>query len=169
VRLPWPAVAGGTLVVALGAAGLVRGAVPQEPASAASSDADPMTVTGVYIRPPVPPTKSAAAYFTVRNNTDADDTLVSVTTGAGAEATLHTVGPDGSMSATATGAVVPAHRSLVLSPGTGHVMLESLFGTLRGGDRVSVALQFRDSGTVDVTAPVIPFGQPAPTSPGAPK
>ncbi|SHH30854.1 hypothetical protein SAMN05443575_3676 [Jatrophihabitans endophyticus] len=167
MRLPWPALAGGTLVLAVGAAGLVRGAVPQSAAAdSGPADVDPITVTGAYVRPPVPPTKLAAAYFAVRNNTGTPDELTDVTTGAGADATLHTLDSSGAMSATGT-AVIPAHGRLVLSPGKGHLMIGKLFGTLRGGDEVNISLQFQSAGSVDVVARVIPYDQPAPT--GAPK
>ena len=56
-----------SLVAALGVAGLIRGAVAQSPASSGSpaSDAGPIVVTNAYVRAPVPPSRTAAAYFTV--------------------------------------------------------------------------------------------------------
>ena len=167
MRLPWPAVAGGTLVLAVGAAGLVRGAMPQAPASdSASSSANPITVTGAYVRPPAPPTELAGAYFTIRNNTGSPDTLTGVTTGAGADAVLHKTDASGAMSAS-NSAVVPAHGTLALTVGKAHVMISRLFGPLKAGSDVNISLQFENAGPVDVVAPVVPYGQPAPT--GAPK
>jgi copper(I)-binding protein len=162
VRLPWPAVAGGALVVALGAAGLIRGAVPQSLASdSGPSAAGPIVVTGAYVRAPVPPTKIAAAYFTVYNTTGTDDRLLQIQTGAGATSVLHIVNKDGSMSAV-TNVVIPAHGSLVLSTGKAHVMIEQLFGTLAPGQIVNIALEFDHAGTIDVTAPVLAVGAPVP-------
>lgn len=168
MRLPWTAVGGGALVLAIGAAGLIRGAVPQSSASGSSQSADPIVVTGAYIRPPVPPTKLAAAYFTVYNTTGSDDLLQSVVTGAGGTATLHAEGPGGSMIASGNGAVIPAHGKLVLSAGQGHVMIGDIFGTLKVGQDVDIELQFRDAGPIDVVAPVIAFGSAAPTASGSP-
>jgi copper(I)-binding protein len=170
MRLPWPAVLGGTLVVALGAAGLVRAAMPQSVAAGndAPSAAGPIVVTDAYVRAPVPPTQIAAAYFTVYNTTGTDDRLVSVETGAGATAELHTVAPDGSMSAAANGAVIPAHGTLVLSTGKAHVMIEQLFGPLTPGQTVNIELDFQLAGSINVVAPVIAVGAPAPGGSPAP-
>lgn len=160
MRLPWQAVAGGVLVAALGAAGLVRGAVPQSAASDPPSGgaSDPIVVTGAYVRPPVPPTKLAAAYFTVYNTTAKADRLTSISTGAGASSTLHILDSSGAMRVSPNGAAVPAKGKLVLSTGTAHVMIAQLFGPLKAGDRVNIELQFRDAGPIDVVAPVVPFG-----------
>lgn len=160
MRIPLPAAVAGVAVAALGAAGLIRGAVPQ---SAPSAGAQHLVVTGAFVRAPAPPTKLAAAYFTVRNDGGTADQLLSVQTPAAGEAMLHTdVG--GRMVALATGAVVPAHGTLVLRAGGDHVMLERLTATMRAGQRIVLALTFREAGTIDVTAPVIAPGAPAPTA-----
>ena len=161
MRLPFAAVAAGVFVTVLGAAGLVRAAVPQGAAGSGglTTDTAPIVVTGAYIRPPVPPTKTAAAYFVVRNTTNEPDVLQSVITGAGSTAALHTIQPDGSMAVAATGVTIPAHGTLRLSPGTGHVMIEGIYGKLTGGQTVNMTLQFRDAGPIEVTATVVPFGQ----------
>ena len=168
MRLPWGAVAGAVVVAALGAVGLVRGAMPESSAAGPSAAPNPIVVSGAYVRAPVPPTKVAAAYFTVRNTTGTPDRLTGVVTGAGASAVLHTVAPDGSMSAAANGALIPAHGSLVLSTGKGHVMIEQLFGRLVAGQHVNIELDFSNAGPIDVVAPVIAVGAPAPTGPTAP-
>jgi copper(I)-binding protein len=170
MRLPWPAVLGGTLVVALGAAGLIRAAVPQSAAASpdAPSAAGPIVVTGAYVRAPVPPTQIAAAYFTVYNTTGTADRLESVETGAGATAELHTVQPDGSMDAAANGVVIPAHGTLVMTTGKAHVMIEQLFGKLTAGQSVNIELDFQRAGSINVVAPVIAVGAPAPGGSSAP-
>jgi hypothetical protein len=167
MRLPWPAVVSGAVVAAVGAAGLIRGAMPQPVASVATS-AGQISVTGAYVRAPVPPTQVAAAYFTVYNTTSRADRLVSVESGAGATSVLHAVGPGGVMSAMANGVVIAAHGRLVLSTGKGHVMIEHLFGRLRPGQTVNLELDFRNAGPINVTAPVIAVGAPAPTGPPVP-
>ncbi len=156
------AVAGGIIAVALGVAGLVRGAVPQSVAVAASTPGA-VTVTNAYVRAPVPPTRVAAAYFTVYNTTDRSDELQSVQTGAGGTAVLHAV-VGGVMSAAANGVAIPAHGRLVLSTGRGHVMIGDLFGRVAAGQYVDMTVQFRDAGIVEVTAPVIAVGAAPPGS-----
>lgn len=159
--MAWPAAVGGVLVVALGAAGLIRGAVPQAVSSGPAAPVvhgPPIVVSNAYIRPPVPPNTSAAAYFTVDNETGEPDRLLSVTSGASAVAVLHTAGMT-----MAQPAVIPAHGRLVLSTGQGHVMLMRLFGTLRPGQTVNLELTFERAGPVAVSARVIPVGAPDPT------
>jgi copper(I)-binding protein len=156
------------IVALVGAAGLVRGALPQNaPASASQASASaPMLVSGAYVREPANGI-NAAAYFTVYNTTGDADVLTSVNSGAGAETTLHTE-TDGSMSSSAAGLTIPAHGSVSLSPGKGHAMIEKLYGPLKPGQTVNLQLSFAKAGEVLVTAPVIAIAAPAPTA-AAPK
>jgi copper(I)-binding protein len=154
------------LAVLLGMAGLVRGALPESSASAGSgqgaTSAAAIVIGGAYVREPAT-TQNAAAYFTVYNTTGQDDVLTSVTSGAGAQATLHT-DVNGAMTITAQGLTIPAHGSVALAPGKGHVMIEQLYGPLRPGQTVNLQLSFNRAGTVLATAPVIAIAAPAPTA-----
>jgi copper(I)-binding protein len=129
-------------------------------------------VSDAYLRQPVRGSTTAAAYFTVYNTTAKPDTLLSVTSGAGASAVLHTY-VNGRMTAARDGAVLPAHGSLKLSTGHGHVMIQQLYGPLTVGSSVDLQLTFSRAGTLDVTAPVIaltaapPTGAPSSSSSGA--
>lgn len=153
MRVRAPVVAAGTLVVLAGGAGLVRAAVPTHPGNSGGTASAPIIVTGAYVRAPVLPNTSAAAYFTVHNTTAKADTLLDIQTGAGASAVLHTDNADGTMSAVPT-ATVPAHGTLSLVTGKAHVMITRLFGTLSPGQTVNIDLDFANAGQVDVTAPV---------------
>lgn len=168
MKLPWPGLLAGVLVAALGCAGLIRAAVPQSVATVGQGPSSPpIVVSGAYVRAPASPTGAAAAYFTVYNTTSRPDRLLSVVSGAGAVTVLHVL-VDGRMSASPDGAVVPAHGKLVLSTGTGHAMIEQLFGQLKPGQSVNLQLTFASAGPIEVAAPVIALGAPAPT-PGATK
>jgi copper(I)-binding protein len=167
-----PVVAGAVIAVA-GLAGLIRGAVPEAAAGGGpgvlgglGGAADPIVVSGAYVREPASP-DVAAAYFTVFNTTASDDTLTSVITGAGQDAVLH-ADANGSMTVTPGGLRIPAHSSVTLSPGKGHVMIEHLVGTLKPGEIVDLELQFANAGPVVVQAPVIAINAPAPTGAAAP-
>jgi copper(I)-binding protein len=166
-RIGWWIVA--ALVMAAGVAGLARGAAPQSTSGGATRNSPPIVVTGAYVRQPASP-DVAAAYFTVYNTTDTADTLVSVITGAGELAAIHTE-VNGSMQETPNGIVIPAHGSVVFKPTTGHVMIEKLYGTLTAGQTVDLSLTFANAGQVIVTAPVIgiyatpPAGAAATTGP----
>lgn len=157
MKLSWPGLSVGVLIAALGTAGLIRGAVPQATADSGNTGASPIVVSDAFVRPPVPPTQLAAAYFTVYNTTGQDDTLQSVATGAGRTAELHQE-VNGVMSAISGGVTIPAHGSLVLSVGKAHVMIGDLFGPLKAGQLVNIELTFANAGPVDVVAPVKPFG-----------
>lgn len=163
MRIPVTTLVAAVAVVALGGAGLIRGAMPlAAPTGGGTSNSAPIVVTGAYVREPAPPTDAAAAYFTVYNTTGTADRLLSVTTGAGAVSVLHTL-VNGSMVATANGVEIPPHGSFTLTTGNGHVMIEKLFGPLKPGQSVNLALTFASAGTIDVSAPVIALGAPAPT------
>jgi copper(I)-binding protein len=153
------AVAGAVAVVGL--AGLIRGAVPQAAAggggTASSPTADPIVVTNAYVREPASP-HVAAAYLTMSNTTDTDDTLVGVASGAGRSAVLH----DRSMARMAGGLRIPAHSSVTLSPGDGHVMIENLLGPVKPGQTVNLQLTFAHNISLVVQAPVIAINAPAP-------
>jgi copper(I)-binding protein len=164
MRLAWLPVTAGTIVAAVGAAGLIRGAMAQAPAAASStSAAGPIAVTNPYVWAPVPPSRTAAAYFTVYNTTGRDDRLLDVQTGAGTSAVLHLTQSNGSMVPIPNGVVVHAGSRLVLSVGKGHVMIEGVIGTLKPGQTVDLELDFQNAGPINVVAPVLPVG----TTPGS--
>ncbi|MGN6607675.1 MAG: copper chaperone PCu(A)C [Jatrophihabitans sp.] len=149
----------GVLVLVLGVLLLWRSSTPESTGSSGSS-AQGITISGAYVRAPLPPTRNAAAYFTLTNNTDQPDRLLSVDSGAGASTVLHVTSSDGSMAAMSDGVVLPAHGSITLSPGKGHVMIENVYGTLKAGDNVNIQLTLERAGSLEVDAKVI-----APTAP----
>lgn len=182
VSRPPVSVLAAAVVLVAGLVGVVRGALPQSPASTAdagssstsgmamgmlgmSSDMS-IQVTGGYLRQPANRI-NAAVYLTVRNTGDAPDTLLSVNTGAGATASLHSEAGDSMQPATG-GLPVPAHGSLVLAPGKGHVMIEGLYGPLLAGQTVNLSLTFARAGQVVATATVIGVTSAAPSSPAGP-
>lgn len=153
-------------VLLVGAAGLVRGELPRAGAGAsgsASSSAAPIVVGGAYIREPANGI-NAAAYFTIYNTSGTADQLLSVSSGAGGQTMLHTDDGAGDMQMNMSGLTVPAHGSLSLSPGKGHVMIEKLYGPLKAGQSVNLELSFAKAGQVLVTAPVIGLTAPAPSA-----
>jgi copper(I)-binding protein len=169
------------VVLVAGLVGVVRGALPQSTASTADagSSTSGMTmgmlgmssdmsiqVLGAYLRQPANRV-NAAVYLTVRNTGDAADTLLSVATGAGATTSLHSE-TDGDMQPATGGLPVPAHGVLVLAPGKGHVMIESLYGPLLAGQTVNLSLTFARAGQVVATATVIGVTSAAPSPAGTP-
>jgi len=162
-RLPLTLAAAILLTVA-GLAGLIRGSEPQAAASDTAASAaphGPIVVSGAYVREPANGI-NAAAYFTIYNTTGAPDVLTAVESGAGGQTTLHTESAGGMQPS--TGLTIPAHGSLTLSPGKGHIMIEKLYGPLRPGQNVNFQLTFAKAGELLLTAPVIAVAAPAPTA-----
>jgi copper(I)-binding protein len=157
---------GAALVTLAGVAALARGAMPQAAANGgATSNSPPIVISGAYVRQPASP-DVAAAYFTVYNTTAKADTLISVITGAGEEASLHSE-VNGSMVLNANGVAIPPHGSVTFTPTTGHVMIEKLYGTLTAGQSVNLELDFANAGPVIVAAPVIGIYAPVPVGAAA--
>jgi hypothetical protein len=159
-----------TLVMLLGVAGLIRGALPQssvDTGAPAAATGPGLVVGGAYVREPANGI-NAAAYFTVFNTSGTADRLQSVTSGAGAQTSLHLESGGAMQDVPAAGLTVPAHGSLSLTPGKGHAMIEKLYGPLKAGQSVNLQLTFSGAGQVLVTAPVIGVTAPAPSA-GTPK
>lgn len=166
MRLPWPALAAGSVAVAVGAAGLIYAAVPQSTAAPSSSGPGAVTVADAYVRAPIPPNlNEASAYFTAYNTTSHPDRIIGVQTGAGAVSMLHT-SAGGHMRMLMQGVTVPAHGKLVLQAGGKHVMIQGLIGRLEPGQHVDIEVIFAKAGPVDTRAPVIAYGAPVPHSGG---
>lgn len=122
---------------------------------------DHSTGAGVSVsdaRIPVPASADVAAvYLTVTNHTDATDTLESVTTDAGGTAELHKTSDDnGTMTMGSVGAVdIAAGGTLVLKPGSYHIMIMNPTKPLALGDSVAVTLHLSHAGAVKVDAKVV--------------
>lgn len=135
----------GTIVLLLGAC------------SAAASGGE-ISVTDARV--PVPAGANGAAYMTLTNDGDADDTLVSVSTDAAETVGLHeTSTHDGSMSMREVDGIdIPAGGDAMLEPGGLHVMLIGVTQDLADGDTVDLTLTFDNAGEQTVSAEVVPFG-----------
>jgi periplasmic copper chaperone A len=109
-------------------------------------------------RAPAPASPDVAVvYLTVTNRGSASDRLVSASTDAAKQASVHqeirkglliTMAPSGPQT-------IPAHKSLVLSVGGSHLMLEGLLRPLNVGDHFAVTFHFQRSGDLTVSVPVV--------------
>ena len=115
-----------------------------------------LAVSGAWVRVPTSP-DTTAAYLTIVNGTNADDTLVGVSTAAAASAGLHrtTTDSSGMTGMQMTDSVhVPAGGTVSLAPGGYHIMLMGLTGDLIAGGTIELVLAFEHAGVVKVTAEV---------------
>lgn len=101
----------------------------------------------------------STAYATLTDTGATDDALVSVSTPAAGQATLHNTvasanGSAGTMVA-ASSIPVPAGGHVTLQPGGYHVMLMDLKKDLKAGSTITMTWTFRSGATVTTTFPVI--------------
>lgn len=106
----------------------------------------------------VPPTsRNSAAYFTVENPTLADDILVGASSPRARVAELHktvTVGLAKSMQRVDNVRITGATR-LDFAPGGYHVMLIGLTSPLQEGEKIPLTLEFKRSGKIETSFPVM--------------
>jgi copper(I)-binding protein len=118
-----------------------------------SSPKSPITVTGQYVTETE--NDVAALYFTIKNS-GAQDTLLSVSTDASPDSSIHqdvTQGLSSSMQLLQD-LVIPANGELTMKPGAYHVMITGITKPLTAGTQVAVHLTLQKNGTIDFTAPV---------------
>ena len=118
--------------------------------------AEPMLVSGVWMRPSIGSTGSSALYLSLLNSGPAEDALVSVTTDVAMHCQLHSTQSDaGVVGMRALGALpLPPGKTVALEPKGNHVMLMGLTRLLRAGDHAAVVLRFEDHAPMTVDAVV---------------
>ncbi len=105
----------------------------------------------------------AALYARIINDTDRPDTLLGIRTEAAREAEIHasmtreTIGAGAMSMAPVERLAVPAHGTLVLSPGGYHGMLTGLRPGFAPGDSITVLLRFARAGPINGRAAVITY------------
>lgn len=113
-----------------------------------------LAIRDAYIPRPASP-DVAAAYFTVTNRGDEDDTLQSVRASVAGEVMMHR--NTGSRMEMVTSVRVPADGELSFSRGELHVMLDGVTRPLQVGDSVELVVRFEQSGEMRVRVPVRPI------------
>jgi copper(I)-binding protein len=135
-------------------------AVP-ELAAAQETSAGAITIAQPWARATPPGAKIGGGYFTLINNGDQADRLVSLSTGISDRAEVHEMSMrDGimSMRELTDGLAVPAHGSVELKPGSFHVMFVGLIQPLKQGEHFSTTLTFEKAGPVTVEFAVESIG-----------
>jgi len=129
-----------------------------EPRGAAARQDRALTVGEAYAAAPTTD-EAAAVYLTVRNGTEAADTLVGAVTPIAATARFHRQTRMGAMvhMEPVGPLVVPAGGQLRLEPGGTHLMLERLTARPRVGDTIDVMLTFTRAGAIALRVPVISY------------
>ena len=124
--------------------------------ASALSAQDRLTVTGAWVREPVPGRPATAAYAVVENPGATEVVLVSAACDAAAKVELHEMVRTGDMMKMqqVKGITVPAAGRVELKPGGLHVMLFDLKKPLKAGDEIALTFTTATGATITVPATV---------------
>jgi hypothetical protein len=114
---------------------------------------DGLQIGHPWAKPSLEGVKAGAAFFTVTNNGDADDKLLSAQSEAAETAELHAhiLNADVvKMRKLDDGVTAPARATLKFEPGGLHVMLIGLKRKLAEGDKIPMTLTFEKAGPIAV-------------------
>lgn len=106
-------------------------------------------VSAPYVNSLIPGVESTAAYFTINNYGDKPISLVNITTDAANAAEFHITRETngGVLMESASAISIPAHDTVVLEPGSQHIMLTGVKQPLVVGEVIPMTLSF-DDGTI---------------------
>ena len=116
-----------------------------------------IVVEGAWVGEVPPSSSVAAAYMTIKNEGNADDKLLSVTSSISGSSMIHQTVVDEESVAKMEMVdvlVIPAGKSVVLKPGGTHVMLMDLKKPVTGKEKIELELKFENAGDIKVEAPV---------------
>ncbi|MFC8125912.1 copper chaperone PCu(A)C [Streptomyces sp. NPDC057302] len=139
------------------AAALALGGLSIWTAAGAAGSAPELRITAARVLLPSEGNDSTAAVFRIRNSGGAAARLVSVSSPATGDAMLSYGAPVGDRAARMSmvgGVMVPAHRTLTMTPYGLDVMVE-LREPLRLGQRIPFTLRFGDGGSLKTEAEVV--------------
>jgi hypothetical protein len=116
-----------------------------------------IVVEGAWVGEVPPSSSVAAAYMTIKNEGNADDKLLSVTSSISGSSMIHQTVIDEQSVAKMEMVdvlVIPAGKSVVLKPGGTHVMLMDLKEPVTAKEKIELDLKFENAGDIKVEAPV---------------
>ncbi|MDD5249140.1 MAG: copper chaperone PCu(A)C [Rhodocyclaceae bacterium] len=124
-------------------------------AAFAAGTADSVQVVDPYVRLIPPGAKATAAFMTLKNNGNADATLVKAESAAAKSVELHShVDKGGVMEMRQVSAIdIKAKGETALQPGSYHIMMIDPVA-MKEGDKVTLTLRFADGSSKQVEAPV---------------
>ncbi|MEV8271990.1 copper chaperone PCu(A)C [Microbacterium sp. NPDC077184] len=128
----------------------------ESPAETSLPAAEAVSISDAWVKSAE--TGMSAAFGELTNDSDADITVVSVSSPASSMLELHETVENESgqmvMREIEGGFVIPADGSLLLSPGGDHIMLMDLTDPLTAGAETTFTLTFSDDSTLEFAAPV---------------
>ncbi|WP_294536361.1 copper chaperone PCu(A)C [uncultured Rhodoblastus sp.] len=124
-------------------------------------------VSGPWSRATVRGASVGVGFLTVANTGKEPDTLLGGTTPSAEKVELHETRAEGgvmTMRALPEGIAIKPGATLVLKPGSYHLMLVGLKAVLLPGEIVHLTLNFAKAGPIAVDLPVESFGASGPTA-----
>ena len=127
-----------------------------------AESAEPLEITGAWVRATPPGARTAAAYLTIANQGPADR-LLGAASPAARELQLHTEAAAGQIRVMTPVAAIelPAGGIVRLEPGGSHIMLVDLATGLAPGTEIELSLRFANAATMTITVPVLDARVPA--------
>jgi len=138
------------------AAALIAFAAP-----ALAQDSSSIAVEQPYARATPAGAKTGAVYMTIDNKSGTADKLTGASSDVADKLQIHQMKVENGvmkMRELPDGLPVPANGSVVLKPGSYHVMLIGLKKPLTAGESFPLTLTFAKAGTISVTVPVQAMG-----------
>jgi len=139
-----------TLVHILAAAALTAFG---SPAHAQNFSVGDIQIENPWAKPSLKGVPNGAAYMTITNRGETDETLLAAAADVSSAVELHTMSmTDGVMRMRQLqgGVALPAGQTVKLEPGGMHVMFIGLKQTLTAGESVPVTLTFEQAGTLEI-------------------
>ncbi|MGB7035838.1 MAG: copper chaperone PCu(A)C [Xanthobacteraceae bacterium] len=131
------------------------------PALAQTAGGGAITVQQPWSRATPNGAKTGAVYLTIDNKSGTADKLTGASSDVADKTQIHQMSVDNGvmkMRELTDGLSVPANGSVVLKPGSYHVMLIGLKKPLTVGETFPLKLTFANAGTISVTVPVQAMG-----------
>ncbi|NKL79839.1 DUF1775 domain-containing protein [Rhizobium leguminosarum] len=117
-----------------------------------------LEVSGGFAKAMLPGQPVGGGFFTVKNNGQADDRLVSVNSPAAGEVQIHEMVTKDNvmrMRQLKDGIAIAAGETIKLEPGNLHLMFQKVKTPFKQGDTVPVTLTFEKAGKVDLVLQVL--------------
>ncbi|MBB2751183.1 UNVERIFIED_ORG: hypothetical protein GGI57_001861 [Rhizobium aethiopicum] len=117
-----------------------------------------LEVSGGFAKAMLPGQPVGGGFFTVKNNGQTDDRLVSVTSPAAGEVQIHEMVTKDNvmrMRQLKEGIAIAAGQTLKLEPGNLHLMFQKVKTPFKQGDTVPVTLTFEKAGKVELVLQVL--------------
>ena len=140
-------------------------AVLAPPPFAADATVGPIAIKQAWTRVTPPGAKVAGGFMTITNTGKEADRLIGGTATIAGHLEVHEMSMDGGMMKMrelSGGLEIRPGQSVVLKPGSYHVMFMDLKASLAAGAPVKGTLKFEKAGSVDISYDVAPLGAKSP-------